>query len=182
MHLDCGGPESIVVGRGVGEARRECTQVHAGESMVHAFLHFGDGIVDAGDGDHAQAEEPVRCSRTELFPKMPVVPTDKREIRRISLGVGAPHCRAESTRKEDLSVHSVNVELTHALTSRAGAWPVLEVSRESTDIGVDSGGYSLVRAYFQPVVCDESSRVLGYELTIFAGDVGAPPAGENIKV
>jgi hypothetical protein len=72
--------------------------------MVHAFLHFGDGIVDAGDGNHAQAEEPVRRSRTELFPKMPVVPTDKREIRRIILGVGGPYCRAESTREEDLCV------------------------------------------------------------------------------
>jgi hypothetical protein len=59
LHVDCRGPELVVLRRRIAFGIGQCAQQDALQAELLAMLHLGDRIVDIGDRDDPHADQAV---------------------------------------------------------------------------------------------------------------------------
>ena len=194
MHRDRGvgllreRPERVVLGGGVERAVRERGDHHAAVAEVQAALHLGDGVVDAGGGQDALADEATVGAVAELGEPV-VVGADARHLQ---LGLGAVDLGAEQghARVEHLQVHPVDVHVGEARLGVEASRPhrlVAHADRREVEERQARGGGEAHRAdaltvVERPVVALVAVDHLRRAVLVLRGHASHPGVGRLVDV
>jgi hypothetical protein len=106
--IDDRGPESIVASRGISVAGWKGIDGNGFEAQISAMVQLVYRVIDIGDGNDANTDQPVRSVRAVFLGEPIVVSADNRVVR-VVVSNTAPEARANIAREQYLCINAVPV-------------------------------------------------------------------------